>query len=87
MLGFSSLVPYQHPPPPCCAFLYHDGTRKQGRELHLVSNEMKQKKLKPWQTALNKALSQSAKGKRKNKERGPKSKPKEQAPKWVKRGK
>jgi hypothetical protein len=47
---------------------------------------MKQKKLKPWQTALNKALSQSE-GKRKNTDRGPKSKPKEQAPKWVKRGK
>jgi len=42
MLGFSSPVPYP-PPLPCCAFLYHDGTRKQGRELHLVLNEMKQK--------------------------------------------
>jgi hypothetical protein len=39
MLGFSSLVP----PPSCCAFMYHDGTRKQGRELHLGLNQMKQK--------------------------------------------
>jgi hypothetical protein len=41
--------------------------------------------MKPWQAPLNKASSEG--GKRKNKERGPKSEPHEQNPKRVTKGK
>jgi hypothetical protein len=40
--------------------------------------------MKPWQAPLNKASSEG--GKRKNKERGPKSEPHEQNPKRVTKG-
>jgi hypothetical protein len=40
--------------------------------------------MKPWQTPLNKAL--HVRWKRRNKERGLKSEPKEQNPNWVTKG-
>jgi len=89
MLGFSSLVPYQHPPPalpPCCAFLYHDGTRKQGRELHLVSNEMKQKKAKTLANCIKQSTQPISQGEKKEQRERTQVQAKRASPKMGQKG-